>query len=227
MNDCTRYRNVLFYLLTVIYISTTGCGTVASVRPIGARNSALTFSMGGPVIPIYDISSPAPYSVLRYKRGLNANTDIHFGFHPTMAALGNLSIDAGITKHLGDESGWRPALAVEGSIYGFYHIGESSSIRVYPELSLTGSYKLSQRRHLLYFGTHTMYQTVSPHVIFAPFIGFEIPFGRKFIFNIETKWYAPHEESENRVVDYTIKPWNQGALGFMLGLTLSFYGGTQ
>lgn len=216
------YQKALYYLLAVIYISTIGCGTVASVRPIGTGNSALTFSVGGPVTPIYDISLPAPYSVLRYRRGLNESADVHFGFHPTMAALGNLSIDAGITKHLVEESGWRPALALEGSIYGFYHTGESSSIRIYPELSLTGSYRLSERNHFFYLGTHTMYQTASPHVILAPFIGAEIPFGSKFILNLETKWYAPHEDSENRVVDYTIKPWNQGALGVVFGLTLSF-----
>ncbi len=220
-------RKVAWYFLTAIYLITIGCGTVASVRPVGKDDSALVFSIGGPVTPIYDINIPAPYTVLRYRRGWNETTDFHIGIHPTMAAFGNLALDAGATKHFLKQSQWIPALAIEGSIYGFYHVGETSSLRIYPEFSLTGSYRLSERNHLFYLGTHAMVQYVDPYVIFVPYIGFEIPFGNQLVLNLETKWYAPHEDSENRIVDYAIKPWNYGALGFTCGLSVNIGKGAQ
>ena len=96
---------------------------------------------------------------------------------------------------------------------------EFSSIRVYPALSLIGSYQLANRRHTVYFGTHSMMQFTSPYVVLVPLIGWEFSMGRKFVLNLETKWYAPTEESEKRVVDYTIRPFNYGALGFVWGLS--------
>jgi hypothetical protein len=144
-----------------------------------------------------------------------------------MAAFGNIALDAGLTKHFLQQSSWRPAIAIEGSLYGFYHMGETSSLRVHPEFALTGSYRLSERNHLLYVGTHMMIQYADPYVILVPYIGFEIPFGHKWILNLETKWYAPHEDSEYRVVDYAIKPVNYGALGFTCGLSVNIGGGAQ
>jgi len=160
-----------------------------------------------------------PYAVLRYRRGLNENTDFHFGIHPTMMMLGNIGMDMGLTKHIASQSGWMPALSLEASIYGFYHMPEFSSIRVYPALSLIGSYQLANRRHIVYFGTHSMMQFTSPYVVLAPLIGWEFSMGRKLVLNLETKWYAPTEESEKRVVDYTIRPFDYGALGFVWGLS--------
>jgi hypothetical protein len=144
-----------------------------------------------------------------------------------MAAFGNLALDAGVTKHFLQQSQWIPALAIEGSIYGFYNIGETSSLRVYPAFALIGSYRLSKRDHLLYLGTHMMIQYADPYLIFVPYIGFEIPFGHQWVLNLETKWYAPHEDSEDRVVDYGIKPANYGALGFTCGVSVNIGGGTQ
>ncbi len=227
MKRSIKYRQIVYCLLTTTYLIVIGCGTVSSVRPVGKDNVRLAFSVGGPVAPIYDINVPAPYTVLRYRRGWNETTDLHIGIHPTMAAFGNIAMDAGVTTHVLRQSQWIPALAIEGSIYGFYRIGEASSFRLYPEIALTGSYRLSDRNHLFYLGTHAMVQYTDPYVIFVPYIGFEIPFGAQWILNLETKWYAPHEDTENRIVDYGIKPWNYGAIGFTCGLSVKFGGSAQ
>lgn len=222
MESVTAHKRRGFFLFVAILLGIIGCGTVASVQPIGKGHSSLAFSSGGPVASVFDISMPMPYSVLRYRRGLNESTDIHFGIHPTMLVLGNLGVDVGITRHFVPQSGIRPALSVETSVYGFFHMSEFSSIRAYPEITVIGCYRLSERSHAFYFGSHTMIQFAHPYFILAPFIGFEIPFGRKIILNLETKWYAPHEESEDRVVDYTLRPFNYGALGFVWGISYKF-----
>lgn len=206
-------------LLVIIFLSIIRCGTVASVQPIGKGKSTLAFSLAGPVAPVFDIEMPIPYTVLRYRRGLNENTDFHFGVHPTMMTLGNLSLDVGITKHIVPQSGSRPALSLEGSIYGFYHLNKISSIRIYPEITLIGSYRISERGHIIYFGVHNMIQLAQPYFVFVPLIGFEVPISNKFVINLETKWYAPNEESEDRVVDYSLTTFGYGAIGFAFGLS--------
>lgn len=208
-------------VITLLCICIVGCGTVPSVRPIGTGEKSVTLSSGGPVTEIYDITMPIPYSVLRYRQGINDNTDFHLGIHTTMAILGNLGVDFGLTKQITEQSGWKPSFAVEGSIYGFYHFNEFSSIRAYPEISFIGSYNIWDNR-IMYFGVQNMIQFTEPYIVTAPFIGFELPFGNHFILNLETKWYGPSEESEDRVVDYNYKPFGYGALGFVWGASYKF-----
>ncbi len=206
-------------MLLFCYMS---CGTVASVRPIGEGRKAVSFSFGGPVTPVYDINVPLPYSVVRMRYGLTENTDLHCGIHTTMSLLANISVDIGLTRHFTVQSGWRPALCLGASLYGFYHINEFSSTRIYPELSLIGSYAFSRYHHLVYFGSHAMMQFTEPYVVLAPLIGVEIPFGRRLNINAEALWYAPTEASKDRVVDYTLRPFDHGAIGFAAGVSYTF-----
>lgn len=209
-------------VIVILCLLVPGCGTIPSVRPIGRGERALALSSGGPVTRIYGTRMSVPYSVLRYRQGLTEDTDCHVGVHPTMLVLGNLGMDIGLTKQVLEQSGGRPGLSLEGSIYGFYHFNELLSIRAYPEISLLGSYRLGNRRELFYFGVQNMVQLARPHLVFAPFMGLEISIGKRFAVNLEAKWYAPGEESEDRVVDYSIRPLGHGALGFACGLSYGF-----
>lgn len=198
-----------------------GCGTVASVQPIGKGNSALTLSSGGPVAPVFGIDMPLPYSVLRYRRGLSGSLDLHAGVHPTMMIMGNIALDAGVTKHVFDSFKMRPGLSIEGGLYAFTHVNDLSLISAFPEIGVIGHYLFARKRHAVYFGAQSMYQYTEPYVIVAPLLGTELRFGRVVV-NIESKWFAPTEQSDNRVVDYTIIPANTGAIGFVWGVSYRF-----
>jgi hypothetical protein len=214
----SKITTSLVFLLMCVIVASVHCGTVAAVRPIGKDRSSLTLCSGGPVAPVFDIQMPIPYSVLRYRRGLNENTDFHCGIHPTMMVLGNVALEVGITKLLVNQNRWRPALAVEGSVYGFWHVPDLSTTRAYPEIGLVASYSLSRGGHLVYFGMQNIIQYDEPYWIFAPLLGVELPLGR-FNISLEAKWYAPTEQSDNRIVDYTLIPADQGAIGFVWGLS--------
>jgi len=209
-------------LLILFCLGIVQCGTVASVQPLGKGNSAITFSSGGPVTTIFGMKMPIPYTVLRYRKGLNENTDFHFGIHPTLMIMGNMSLDIGITKHILSPSGFKPGLSAGTSIYGFYHMNKLSTARVFPELSVIGSYPLFNQDQWLYFGLQSMFQYIKPYAALVPLVGFEFHPGKRFMFNLETKWYAPTEESANRVVDYEIRPFDQGAVGFVWGISYRF-----
>jgi hypothetical protein len=206
----------------ILCLSVIGCGSVSSVRPIGVEEKSVALSSGGPVSEVFGVTMPLPYSVLRYRQGLSNNTDLHIGIHPTMAILGNLGIDVGLTKQIIVQSGWRPAFVLGGSVYGFYHFNDASSIRAYPEISMIASYNLGSRREVIYFGAQNMIQFSEPYLISVFLIGSEIPLGNHFILDLEAKWYAPVEESEKRVVNYSITPAGHGVIGFVFGLSYKF-----
>lgn len=199
-----------------------GCGTVPSVRPIGKGERAVTLSSGGPITKISGITMPIPYAVARYRQGVSEKMDVHVALHPTMLLLANLGIDIGVTRRLVQPSGWRPSVSLEGSIYGFYHHPELSSIRAYPELTVLSSYETGWRRQLLYFGVQNMFQASRPYIVSVPLVGFETPFFGRIVLNAEGKWYAPMEGSDDRAVDYTVRPLDHGALGMALGATYRF-----
>ncbi len=193
------------------------CGTVSSVKPAGAGNKSFVLSAGGPVAPVYDMEIPLPYSVLRYRLGLEGNTDLHVGIHPTMALFGNLGVDAGITRHFARSLGLRPGFSAGFALYGFYDFGEVGHMRFYPELSVLFTYDILNSRHVLYGGAQSMIQFSEPYVVPAFMLGGEISLGRRYALTLETRWYAPFESGDDRVVDFTLTPFGRGALGFVLG----------
>ena len=218
----TRNRRIIIACCFItVLLGVQQCGTVASVRPLGKGKSSVALSSGGPVAPVFDIKMPIPYSVLRYRRGLTDNMDLHCGIHPTMMVLGNIGLDVGVTRCFVQQSGWRPILSFEGTLYAFYHMNDFSSIRLYPEIGLIGSYSFSQNKHAFYFGIQNMVQYTNPYFVSVPLIGAEFTLGR-FLINLEGKWYAPTENSADRVVDYTIIPAEHGAIGFVWGLSYKF-----
>lgn len=214
---------VYLIIITAVFLTLlfTACGTVASVTPLGSGKSSITLSSGGPVAPVFDIKMPIPYSVLRYRHGISDNIDIHVGLHPTMYILGNITMDIGVTRHLRQPVGWIPGLALEGTLFGFYHMHDLSTTRVFPGVGLIGYSCLSQGKTYLYYGAQSLVQYDSPYLIIAPLFGLQLSV-KRFQINLEAKWYAPHEESEDRVVDYTLIPASQGAIGFVWGLSYQF-----
>ncbi|UCD06471.1 MAG: hypothetical protein JSV98_04370 [candidate division WOR-3 bacterium] len=194
------------------------CGTVSSVKPMGTGGRSIAFSAGGPVAPVFDMDIPLPYSVLRYRFGLNDNTDIHIGIHPTMALFGNLAIDAGLTRHFTRSLGMRPGVSAGLAIYGFYDFVDLSHMRVYPEISLIFSYDIFRSSHVVYLGGQGMIQFAEPYIVPALTVGGEFSLGKSLALSLETRWYAPTESSDDRVVDFKLRPFDQGALGFVLGL---------
>ncbi len=199
-----------------------GCGTIPSVRPVGEGQRSIALSSGGPITKIYGKTMPIPYAVLRYRYGLDKDTDLHVGIHPTMSLLGNLGADVGMTKHLISQRRLRPFFSLEGSVYGFWHTKELASARAYPELSAFGGYEIRPEREAVYFGVQNMFQAARPYVVSVPVLGTELPFGSHFVLSLEGKWYAPLEQSDDRAVDYSLTPFARGALGLVLGGSYNF-----
>jgi hypothetical protein len=141
-----------------------------------------------------------------------------------MALFGNLGIDAGLTKHFVRNHGLRPGISAGFGLYGFCHLAETSSARLYPELVLIATYDVSGRVTVLYLGFESMYQFTEPHFIPALVLGGEFALSSRFALELEARWYAPNQSGDDRAVDYTITPFKQGAMGVVIGFSYAFQG---
>lgn len=208
-------QRVIKILILLPIITIISCGTVATVRPLRKGESSFTLSFGGPVSKVSGMDIPIPYTVFRYRYGLNDKLNIYAGSHLLIIALGDIGLDGGISYNLFKQSKLIPTVNVGLGIYTFSKPGKD--IRAFPELELTASY-LASRRFLTYFGIQSMYQFKSkPNLVLAPFIGEELLIGKKLSIGLELKWYAPFEITKPRLIDYRIPISDHGALGFVLG----------
>ena len=208
-------QRVIRILILLLLITIICCGTVATVRPLQKGKSSFTLSVGGPVGKVSGMDIPIPYTVFRYRYGLNDKLNIYAGSHLLLIALGDIGLDGGISYHLLKQSKLIPAVGVGLGVYAFSKPGKD--IRAFPELELTASY-LAGKRFLTYFGIQSMYQfKEKPNLVLAPFIGEEMLIGKNLSVGLELKWYAPFEVTKPRIIDYRIPISDHGALGFVLG----------
>jgi hypothetical protein len=205
-----------------LHLPLAGCGTVAAVRPLRRGESALTFSLGGPVAQVAGLDIPLPYAVARYRYGPTDNSSLYVGGHLLTAAMGTIGIDAGYSHHFLKQRGWIPAVGASAGFIAFVQPGGGQAF--FPQADLTASYLLRQR-WLLYFGSHSMFQLgATPYVVLAPFAGAEARLGRRLSLSLESKWYAPTEPARPRDVYYSLPIAGRGAVGFTLGFSYLFGG---
>ena len=218
-------RTIPIYLslaVLLVLVLASGCGTVAAVRAMRKGESSLGLSAGGPVARIVGMDIPFPYAVARYRYGLSDRAGLYAGGHLTAAGIGLVGIDAGLSYQFIQPQGWVPAVGASAGLTAFVKPGGEDA--VFPGFDLVASYLLG-RRYLVYFGSQSMFELNDrPYVVLAPFVGAEIRLGRSFSLDLETKWYAPGEETKPRNVDYKLPIGGKGAIGFVLGAGYSFGG---
>ena len=214
MKANTRQLLILAALLPLAV----GCGTVTSVRALGAGRSTWALSAGGPVTGVSGLSVPLPYAVARYRYGVNDRLGLYAGGHLLMAAFGVVGLDAGATGRLLAQRGLRPELNGSAGLVGLVEIGSGRGQVLFPEASLTASW-LWQRRFLTYAGAQGMMQ-LSPGVYgaFAPYVGQEVHIGRGVSATLEAKWYGPNEPTTPRVLDFKLPVGGHGDVGILLGV---------
>lgn len=210
---------VLFFMIS--------CGSITSVRPIGQGKQSISFAVGGPFADYYGGSKPIPYGLLRYRRGLTDKTDFFSSLHITPAIFGVVGMDFGAAKQFTEQNGKKPSVTLGTALNCFVQAYDTShslsfdasTIRVFPQIYAIGSYTL--KGHLLYFGVDNMLQWKSPYLVSAIVLGSEMRWCNLFRTTLETRWYAPWENSVFRTVNYTAPIQKHGDVGIILGF--NFY----
>lgn len=208
-------------LTAVAAVLLSGCGSVATIRPLEVGQSALALSVGGPLSEVPGIGTfPVPYSNIRYRWGVLDRLEAHIGVHPTVMVYGALGMDVGLSYLLFDQKEAIPAACL-GLNPTFWVNPFYGAVFFAPELEAAFSWQVHPRI-MLYTGAQSFIQLEKPYFPWAVLVGTEVRLGQIGL-TVEAKWYAPTEATVPRVVYYPADVSNHGALGGVVGI--SFYPG--
>jgi hypothetical protein len=211
------------------------CAAAQTPRTLGKGVAAAGLSVGGPVTRIPGVGNiPLPYAVLEGRYGVSDQLDIHAGTHVLTDALGTPQLDLGATRMLVNERpGDKTAVALTGKAMLFFGAEEFT---ILPEAILTFSTRIKQRS-FFYGGLDVVVgqgATVSgeasgdegTQIIATPFLGGQVPVGKRARVSLESGWIAPYLNTRDAVVTFPIPgaaaEGGLGALSFKLGVSVPF-----
>ena len=192
-----------------------GCGTTSLLRPVGAGNTRVSASVGGPLVVFGGAPVPVPVTTLGVAHGISDAVDIRAGLHPTAAAFGVAGLDVGAAWH---PLKTRSLLSLGIDAYGFANGSDAvvlvdpwvgTRARVATWLSLGGGVHVATRA-----ATSSSYQRSLSAALPSVFLQAAVHLGRVTI-ELEPRWYALGECGSCLAPSY-VSP-GTGALGLVLG----------
>lgn len=217
-------------LALVTLSALTGCMTTHLARPVGAGNTRVHASLGGPLIRLGGATLPLPITTLGVAHGLGDDVDVHADLHPTAAVF---NPGAGSTPLLGVDAGvaWHPiprhrsALTLGATLYGF---GNKLDATVFADAWVAGGIRPVSWLFLS-IGLHNQLRIgssdreVSQRSFWAPTAFALVSFGpfRRVSIDVEARWYS-FTENASRVAPDWVATGPVGALGVLLGLSYQF-----
>jgi hypothetical protein len=202
-----------------------GCSASRAVSPLGKGNTAITTSMGGPVVSYAGVPLPVPIGSVGAAHGVSDRTNIYGSFYWTPVLLfGIPGADLGVATELFGPMGARPRLMAGATTHVFF--GDTAAgdprggVRVFPDLSAIGSWPIGPHdRSTVWTGLDLLVQTAAPADVFlSPLVGAEVRPGRVGL-RAELKWLAATVDNLQGVPDwYGIG--HRGALSLQLGVDI-------
>jgi hypothetical protein len=216
------------------------CSVVQPVRVLPEGVTQGTVALGGPWLPR---SSPAyivPYLNVGAMHGISENVTLVGNLHGTVAAFGVLGLDAGAAVRLLKQQGAVPELTAKGQVYGFLDLAgggtttrpstpdaatDAGAVRIYPHLTLTGSYELTTNllgyvalENTLQFGERFGY-------FFTPGVGLQWTVAPNSSIQAEWKWAASNIDTRYGIFQAQSAIGGNGNWGIYLGYNFYLGGG--
>ncbi len=213
-------------LLSTIVMIITNCSTIRQIRPLEKGQQSVSFSVGGPVTEVGSVYIPLPLMSFGYNRGLIDNTlDLETGLHVTQLLYGILDVEVGVNFRPFQSKAWQPGLIISPKL--FFMTDFSGGARLYPDLCLTGFWKLHEKVYL-FTGLENWFEFSSTrddgleqknHWLLVPYIGTNIG-SQRWQFQFETRVYTPNLKNTGRATK-NIGFGEYGVLGFFLGVNFT------
>ena len=193
-----------------------GCAYPYAVRNVGAGETALHASVGGPFFDNLGAPIPIPAVVVGAQHGVSDAWDAHASLNILAAVYRMAALEAGSTLRLVRQRGAVPE--VTGTARASILTNFVDGFRIYPELEAYASY-LVRQRWLLFGGLSTHYDffwRTGPRVHWGPALGAEVRLGGRYSLGVALRWISPQAVTDNLAVDY-VAPGGQGMLVMQLG----------
>lgn len=219
-------RKIVLYLLLLSTVLS--CAPVRFVKPLEKNQSAISVSLGGPLIDFSNLTIPMPLLSAAYGYGIDSTLTGFAGVNITSAAYGNAQLDLGITKQLLQQNGYRPAISITPVANLIYRNKDAN--KFYPQVDISAFWEYNNKRDLVYAGLSNWFELASSksynqdqthHWLVTPLVG-QTFIRKKWDFTIEAKVLASNLYHKSSVVDYKSPFGNNGAFGIYFGYTRKF-----
>jgi hypothetical protein len=193
-----------------------GCSASRPIRVLHHEETALTASIGGPVVPQKVPTVAVPYLTVGAMHGVSDDVTIHGSVHALLAAFVVAGIDCGASARLTHERGLVPEITASAQVLMFTDFTSLQSSRIYPDLSVTASYEVATD-WLAYVSVHNTFQTTSPRYLVSPSIGLQVPLSANVRMQAEFIWQAANVDTHAGVFEGQSSIGGHGSAGVFLG----------
>jgi hypothetical protein len=203
------------------------CAPTRFVKPLKAKQQAVSLSLGGPLIDYNGLPIPMPFITAAYGYGIDSTLTAFGAVNITSALYGNIQLEFGATKKLFKQKGKLPAVSINPVINLINR--NQKTTRIFPQLDVNAYWDYNRGRNFFYAGLTNWFELKSKkahgeeqtnHWIVSPVIG-ETFVRRKWNYTIEAKVLAP-SISNRSVVEYKTPFGSHGAFGIYFGITRKF-----
>ncbi len=212
-----RHSTKCWLMISTITLSwiLIGCGATQPVRVLPAHTTAITASLGGPVVPGKSPTVITPYLTGGVLHGISDGVTLHGNLHLLMAAFAVAGVDVGASTRVVRGDGWTPEITGSVRAYGFVQLSDQPKPRIYPSLSANASWSVRER-DLVYVGTHATAQWTPSSVFVSPFVGYSFAASDMISLQLECIWQAANHDTHSGILEGISSISGQGSFGIFL-----------
>jgi hypothetical protein len=219
-------RIKIFFFTTICCLF--ACSPAKFVKPLAKKQSAISLSLGGPLIKYGPATIPIPFLTANYGYGIDSTLTAFASVNITSALFGNAQLEIGATKQILKQNKYFPALSISPVANIIYK--NKDARKFYPELAINAFWEYGKHKNLVYVGIDNWFELSGKrqydvkqnnHWMFMPTIGHSFN-RKKWNINLEAKIIAPNLSNEKLVVDYQTPFKTHGAFGVYFGCTRKF-----
>jgi hypothetical protein len=127
------------------------CAPTRFVKPLKKGQTAITASLGGPLILYGKTTIPVPLTSIAIGHGYENNITGFAGLHTTALLFGVLQTDIGMVKQLHKQDGWVPGISIS-PVLNLMIDKWQGKLSVFPEVDAHAYWSYSKRQHYAYVG---------------------------------------------------------------------------
>lgn len=216
MSACRQTAKYLFVISAIITSwLLSGCGATQPVRVLPAQTTAVTASLGGPMVPGKSPTVVVPYITAGMMHGISDDLTIHGNLHLLMAAFTVAGVDVGASGRLLRGDGLTPEITGGVRAVGFVQLSDEPEPRLYPTFSANASWSIRDR-DLIYAGTHVTLQWTPDETFVSPFVGYSYAATDNLSVQLEFIWQAADHNTSAGILEGVSSINGFGSFGIFL-----------
>jgi len=149
IHSSAHFKNC-FVIICMVWLFAS-CAPSRYVKPLDKGQTAVTATLGGPLILYANTTIPVPMTSLAVGHGFTDDLTGFAGIHTTSLLFGVMQTDIGLVKQVSAQHGWLPGITVS-PVVNLMMDKWAGIFSCYPQLDANAYWNYPKRPHYVYFG---------------------------------------------------------------------------